>query len=231
MKTRNRTLILGTVASVACATGTFLFAAPAQALYFSGDTFKFDFSGNRSQVAVDINGQGFDFYNTPGSGPDGFTESARVELTNVAAVNGATASQFFDYIGSIGTIKDVQFTNIGLLEFINISLVHQGDNVDSGFDLIFDLTEALSLKSTDPVIANLKGVLKLVDSNGTTQRAAVGLLTTQIDEAGNSSFSITAVPTPAAVLPGLLGMGAAAFRKKKQEDEGEMNLETADTNA
>lgn len=44
----------------------------------------------------------------------------------------------------------------------------------------------------------------------------------------SDNHAYRAVPTPAAVLPALLGMGAAAFRKKKQEDEGEVTMETSE---
>lgn len=42
--------------------------------------------------------------------------------------------------------------------------------------------------------------------------------------------SIEVIPTPA-VLPGLIGMGAAIFRKKKQEDSEDLALETAEVDA
>lgn len=42
------------------------------------------------------------------------------------------------------------------------------------------------------------------------------------------SSSLTVVPTPAAVLPALLGMGTAAFRKKKREGEGELAIAGAE---
>ena len=45
-----------------------------------------------------------------------------------------------------------------------------------------------------------------------------------------SAGAIEVVPTPA-VLPGLIGMGAAVFRKKKQEDTEDLALETAEVDA
>ncbi len=43
-----------------------------------------------------------------------------------------------------------------------------------------------------------------------------------VDESGVVSGSIEVIPTPAAVLPGLMGMATAAFRKKKQKENNEL---------
>lgn len=216
--------LLGSFTVAACSVGALIGAAPANALYFNSDSFQFDFSGDRSRVQVDAtNGIGLDFFNSSITGADNFTEDARVELTGVSDINGNAAVQFFDFTGSVGTIKDVLFTDNGLSEFINIELKeNNGTGSSSGTNLIFDLSEAVALASINPVRAQLNGILRLVDSSGTTQRSANALLTTQISENGNSSFSITAVPTPAAVLPALIGMGTAAFRKKKHEEEKDL---------
>ena len=48
-------------------------------------------------------------------------------------------------------------------------------------------------------------------------------------ESDNHAFQV--VPTPAAVLPGLIGMGTAVFRKKKQDDGADVAVEPAEANA
>ena len=48
-------------------------------------------------------------------------------------------------------------------------------------------------------------------------------------ESDNHAFRV--VPTPAAVLPGLIGMGTAVFRKKKQDDGADVAAEPAEANA
>lgn len=47
----------------------------------------------------------------------------------------------------------------------------------------------------------------------------IGLHVTNFANGGSESFVTTAVPTPAAVLPALFGMGVAAVRKKKAASE------------
>lgn len=231
MKMKMKTVLLGSFTVAACAVGSMVLSAPANALYFNQDSFQFDFSSRSSRVAVDTSsGLGLDFFNTGGVvGADNFTKNARIELTDVTPRNSTvTASQFAAFVGSVGTVEDVKFTDTGLLNFININLKDDGGfGLDSGVNLVFNLTEAISLSSTNPVEAKLRGILKLVGGSS-TDRVASALLTTQIESSGATSFSITAVPTPAAVLPALIGMGTAAFRKKKREGEDELALASAE---
>ena len=226
MKSKMKTALLGGFTAVVCVVGSLTIAAPAKALSFSSNTYQFDFGGPNSRVSIDQNQTGLDFFNTGNfkdSSPKGAATGGRVQLVDVTDVDGNSESQFLSFLGSIGTINDVLFTDNSLSNFINIDLIDE-DRDDSGVNLIFDLTEAVARTSTNPTAVRFKGILSLVDANsGTTQQKnAVALLTTQINGSGASTFSITAVPTPAAVLPALIGMGTAAFRKKKQEGEEEL---------
>jgi hypothetical protein len=79
----------------------------------------------------------------------------------------------------------------------------------------FDLTSFLWNSTSGD--AELRGVFV----SGSDSIAAVGRFTSQLSSTNNRSrysFSIEAVPTPA-LLPGLIGMGIAAFRRKKEEVE------------
>ena len=227
MKSKMKTVLLGGFTAAVCVVGSLTIAVPAKALSFSSNTYQFDFGGPNSRVSIDQNQTGLDFFNTGNfrdSSPRGATTGGRVQLVDVTDVDGNSESQFLSFLGSIGTINDVLFTDNSLSNFINIDLIDEISGNDSGVNLIFDLTEAVARTSTNPTAVRFKGILSLVDANsGTTQQKnAVALLTTQINGSGASTFSITAVPTPAAVLPALIGMGTAAFRKKKQEGEEEL---------
>jgi hypothetical protein len=85
--------------------------------------------------------------------------------------------------------------------------------------LSFDLVSFV-YDTTTATTTSLTGFFR----SGADEIGAVGRFTTQLDIANPSSYSITltAVPTPAiptpALLPGLLGLGAAAWRKRKSED-------------
>jgi hypothetical protein len=100
-----------------------------------------------------------------------------------------------------------------------------------------NLQSPFTIPLTPPVVTTLRGFD--ASFTGFFQPPVVGMAGFgggagfgSIKDGGTSiAGSITAVPTPAAVLPGLMGMGAAAFRKKKQEDEGEVTPETAEANA
>lgn len=151
----------------------------------------------------------FDFFggSTPGTG---------------TALVTPTTSSSVAAVGSFITLQDLQLTTSGTIRSLAstpltsfISGLKDGQTFDlQTFDFNVDTQKAI-----------IAGFFRPSDESGP------GTLTTQelVFEDG-SSYSVQIVPTPAAVLPGLLGMGAAAFRKKKQEDAGEVTPETAEAN-
>ena len=102
-------------------------------------------------------------------------------------------------------------------------------NLDDGVNTAiatFDLLSASITQSGDDLDLNVSGQF----SNGNTILGR-GTFTTQllanapvVDGLRTATFSagLTVVPTPAAVLPALVGMGTAAFRKKKRDGEEEL---------
>lgn len=126
---------------------------------------------------------------------------------------------FSSFIGSPGTIQDVNFINgvAGpLTSFFTINP-----------NLRFDLTRATATE--------LVGLLAFVEFDGEFKDAfdnvvGSGIFTTQLDTSTSNpdgtsfSFDVSAAPVPTpALLPGLIGVGVAALRKRKSEE-----LESAD---
>ncbi len=190
------------------AVGSVVAATPSRAASLAGQTID----------AVSIKGSSATVLGTNLGNP------ATANITGIDFNNGdieATLGTggFSSFIGGLGTIKDISFFNgvsSAIDDFITLS------NPDDASDtLIFDLFSA-----TSQVNNNIAGFV----FNGEFSRngqiiAGFGELSTQINLKGNgtdkpSSFSLTgeAVPTPA-LLPGLVGMGVAALRKRKSAEE------------
>ena len=103
----------------------------------------------------------------------------------------------------------------------------------------FNITSAIFSESAiNPGNFELSLDGDFISSTNTT--LGIGNLTLQFAQAGaygvnptktTNSTSLTVVPTPAAVLPGLVGMATAAFRKKKQEEDNELATVGAETQA
>ncbi|GAB4462251.1 MAG: hypothetical protein OHK0037_12850 [Elainellaceae cyanobacterium] len=89
--------------------------------------------------------------------------------------------------------------------------------VPGGDDVQFTLTEFI-FNSANGNTDSLKGFF--TTSSGTFQ--AIGRFTSQTDFTNPSTYSLSlkVVPTPA-LLPGLVGMGLAALRKRREEAESE----------
>ncbi len=138
-------------------------------------------------------------------------------------VGGSTGSFFGATSGPApqATIKDLRL--IPTLTPNIFTIARQIDNFLEGIDIVgvvpdgddvqFTLTRFLYNAVTGDSTA-LEGFF----TRGTQTIAARGRFTSQPDVTNPSSFSlsITAVPTPA-LLPGLVGFGVAALRKRKRE--------------
>ncbi|AFY39032.1 hypothetical protein Lepto7376_2775 [[Leptolyngbya] sp. PCC 7376] len=94
-----------------------------------------------------------------------------------------------------------------------------GDSVS--LDVTSIVTELLD--TGNPMNYSLALVLK-GDFEGGTPGSCGGFVGTERDVCSGivfDDFTIKAVPTPAAILPALLGMGSAAVRKKKEDEESD----------
>lgn len=201
------------VVATAVLTGVMSVSASARA-FSIGDTLQFS-----SMVGVD--------YDVDGTTPDSLNFGNNVfDPSGVAAnsqgviqVNSSSTGSFASYIGKSGTIKDLGLNPASPTPVTNFLKISP--------DLSFDLTSfnygVVSFPGAFDIFGNgVSGVFK----NASGQAVAEGLITAQIIDGttkGLSSYSgtitvtkPTAVPTPA-LLPGLIGLGVAALRKRKQE--------------
>lgn len=139
---------------------------------------------------------------------------------------GASTGSFFGATGSpppIARIRDLSLNPLGgglfglsapITNFIRGVDV---PGVPGGDDVQFTLTEFI-FNSANGNTDSLKGFF--TTSSGTFQ--AIGRFTSQTDFTNPSTYSLSlkVVPTPA-LLPGLVGMGLAALRKRREEAESE----------
>ncbi len=116
-----------------------------------------------------------------------------------------------DLVAMGGGVYNLAAPITNFLSGIDIGGIFTGP--PGGDDVQFDLTEFV-FNSTTGDSTLLKGIFK----SGSFSIAGIGRLTSQTNLGSPSSYSlsITAVPTPA-LLPGLLGFGVAALRKRKLE--------------
>lgn len=193
--------------AVAIVAGTFSTVTPAQA-FSIGDTLQFS---SNLVIDYDLDGNSPDTLNFGNNNfdPTGVTSDS---LGSIRVVLGTGA--FAPYTRQEGTIKDLSLlpaTSTPVTDFLKIG------------DLSFQLNSFIySMQPSFPFDSFAKGVTG-VFSNSLGEVLAQGLLTSQITGnslIGESSYSgtltVTAIPTPA-LLPGLIGLGVAAMRKRKQQ--------------
>lgn len=198
--------------------GSLAGAAPAQALSF-GDTLEFstdDAVVSNEATLTDLGGGLFSFdvgaididvSSVFGPASAAITDTA-ITLQEIAAIGDSAAS--FELVG----------TNIPFLSGLDDGL---GGNTRT-----YTLTSFL-LNLDDPFFPGSTSFAFDAALNGFFQPPTPGVqgigglggFGALTSDGTTISGAITAVPTPAAVLPGLIGMGTAAFRKKKQEKEEE----------
>jgi len=93
----------------------------------------------------------------------------------------------------------------------------------------YDLTKFTLTKEANLFTANFEGLFRSDNEvAGTGSFAPADSLTflTNTGKGSSTSMDITAIPTPA-LLPGLIGLGVAALRKRKSEESGVEAAETA----
>lgn len=191
-------------------------------------------AASSAQAATIRPGNTIDISNQPGFGVlvlgTGLTGPAP-EVTGLDFADGPGVGQikvtggtggFAPYVGNVGTIKNLSFVG-GVSGPVN-------DFLNIAPDLLFDLLSATVTVGTPslgfrPVDVELFG--NFTNSEGSI--LSQGLLTAQLrladpNERRSYSISAEAVPTPA-LLPGLMAMGAAALRKRKGEEEENLEAE------
>jgi hypothetical protein len=204
---------LGLAATAAMATGVMVTGAPADAaIVKAGDVLNF---GGSAQL---------------GSETDSFTtltfaDNEAVVTKPSSSVFGVAAPPFKDATAfTIGNLS-LERTSATTWKLVPTSvpnwLTGLANNVQYTLES-FNLTKTGNIFS-----ANYTGFF----TPPTSGTPGLGGLTSQgsfsITDGSSFSSTITAVPTPA-LLPGLLGIGAAALRKKRKEGEAEEALETAE---
>ncbi|MBW4480941.1 MAG: PTPA-CTERM sorting domain-containing protein [Tildeniella torsiva UHER 1998/13D] len=190
-------------------TGTVLASAPAEAAILVGSRLNLQ---NVTRGGVSFSSGGgvgtLDFEGLAGGQAVGLGAST-------GSFTGATSLPL-----PLARIQDLTLTDIGggMFEFTGLlpSFLSGIDlpGFPGGNDLQFDLTKFIFRQSTGD--ADIEGFFRL----GSESIQGSGLFTTQTNLGNPSSFSLSieAVPTPA-LLPGLIGMGVAALRRKKEEVE------------
>lgn len=200
---------LGIATTAALAVSSVVAVAPAQAL-----TFNFSNGGARTGpneiVFTDA--------------PSGITATA----TGSAAggVLGVVQDSFDRGLGVRSRLFDSnQIDGFGADETLNLSLSKKVNLVSATFGAVgFDDDFRLLVGGSQFLDADIPfgNIFSFSPSPMGTQ---FGFTVTGFnDDYFLSAIEVTPVPTPAAVLPALIGMGTAAFRKKKREGEEEMAM-------
>lgn len=217
MKIKIKSLLVGAVATSAVITGMAFQSSSAEALLLNGQT-------------VSLNGD----IDVARNGSDEFTLS----FSGVEVASGGTSAPPF-IVGdsvTVSTLSDLSLgttagpfnpfiTGLTLTDMTDVSFNANTVNLrDSGFGTTFlNLTgEFLGASAND----------RLGFGNLSFQFTGFAPLLTTIaanaSASTNFSSQLEVVPTPAAVLPALIGMGTAAFRKKKREGEEDLALAGAE---
>lgn len=189
-------------------------AAPSEAMSFANDLIDLT---NTSGFAATVRGSNLGNSSTGQVTAINFGANPNAPVNpngpNIS-VSGGTG-MFASYFDQKGFIKNISFVN---------GVSGPVDNFFTVGDLMFDLTRAIA--STNGSAASFVFDGSFTNAMGTVLGS--GELSTQINLLNGrdraSSFSLTAeaatIPTPA-LLPGLFGIGAAALRKRKSDqDEG-----------
>jgi hypothetical protein len=157
-----------------------------------------------------------------------FTKTGGVNSITASKVDFVNTNDFFKVDQTSGSFVENQ--GVTILRDLNLSSFSAGDflKVENGVDdIFFNITGFAPISPTVPGFfhANVFGNFRLGSTNTATKPSSFVLGLT----ANGSKFttvSIAAVPTPA-LLPGLVGMGIAALRKRKS-DGLEADLESAE---
>lgn len=210
MTNKLKSTLMGAAMTSAVLGGMFAASKPAEAITLrNGDQLEVSSRVTVEQTSTDI----FDFtFNAPsitlGTAPFAALDPVVIESLSNVAVGVATPS-LTPFISSIG--------------------------LTDGTEVAFNLTKAVLSDAGGDLDLRLLG--QFVDAGNNALTLGRGHLSINLGAAplvgqgptnGSISATIDVVPTPAAVLPALLGMGTAALRKKKHDGEEELVLGGAD---
>ena len=229
MNFKSMTLKAAALATLSVASAA-AFTAPSQAAIVAGDRLQID---NIIRSNVKVLGSGLNTAAPIITGLD--FNNGKIQVTGATNSSGVEgAGGFASYIG--GFTKDLTFAggvSGPVVKFLSF-------NSPNSPNLFFDLTKAIV--RVDPFSAGQRSINvdlfgNFTNSSGSILGVGEGGLNTYLDlfrknkkspwEAtpGTYHISIKAIPTPA-LLPGLLGLGVAALRKRKSE---ESDVEAAQT--
>ena len=202
----------------AVASTTALSGAPAQALSLNG---QLSFGGSVRVTSSDQNDFLYDFLNGNSSDPG---TAGNLNLDKITSTG-----SFADVTGNPARIKDLA-TNVNESGFLapQVTSFISGIQLDSGKILSFTLdsvsAEAVVIGSSSNRSFNLADLSGFF-TDGSGKQVGLGSLSAQFkssDGTGFSTFSgrleASEVPTPA-LLPGLVGIGVAALRKRGSSEE------------
>lgn len=202
---------IGLATTAALTVSSIIAVAPAQALEIS-------FSGTpRTGTQFEFNGPNGIFTAT---GSYNGNSTAVVTQTNLGlGVRSALIDQFqVDGLGSTETL------NLSFLESVRLrSATFATIGYGNAFKLVVDNGQQV-IEQLIPGASIFNGfVSSPISFSPSPTGTNFGFSVTDSNDAYYlSAIDVTAVPTPAAVLPALIGMGTAAFRKKKHEGEEEL---------
>ncbi len=211
-----KALVTGAVIAGTVFSGTMLASAPAEAAIIAGGSALNISNPDVFGGGVRRDGNTLNFY----SFTNPFNGAISGQRTNVSGGTGSFVnSNIASLFPPLPQIKDLALVATGNPTLFTISGPIAG--FITGVDLFdgfppssvrFDLTSFLWNSTTGD--ADLSGTFV----SGPDSIAAVGRFTSQLDLTNPSSYSLSikAVPTPA-LLPGLIGLGVAALRRKKDE--------------
>jgi hypothetical protein len=213
----------GAATMAVIATGSAMTASSAQALSF-GDRLNFSGEARLETTAACSGGIGdvclnFD-YNTFAGSTDYATADGR------SVVGASSTFPAFGVGGTTIELKDLSLVNNGVNQWklaasvIDFLAIPGPPNVKFTLDT-FVLTRTPGGVVGDDWLASFSGIFTSPNSvNGVGRFTTQGLFVFAPQNLNGTTYSATlvAVPTPA-LLPGLLGLGAAAWRKRKSEEE------------
>lgn len=202
MKITLKSVLTGTVFTSAIISSMVSMSAPAQALELtSGNQLDISSLVSVTQTVADV--YDFDFGTATTLGSDPFV-----------AIDPITISDLMGVAVGVATPPSVPFiAGIALTDTTNVNFnLAKAILSDDGGDLDL-LLFGNFVNAANDILAS--GHLSV-------NFAPIGLPGVGETATGSISASLVVVPTPAAVLPGLIGMSTAVFRKKKQEEDADL---------